>query len=359
MARNVDRVCTAPRDDDLDLRLIANAAGLAITVLPTGSLFAIEHQHERSRIMLNQVLGSPLDGGIGRLYLRIGGPEPRIVRIGPGGRGRFGLGGSGPLGAAGDRIVWEGESFGLQHRVTLWLHARSTVWLWHLELANRGAVELPCDAILVQDLGLGGRGFLMNNEAYVSQYIDHHIAADPQLGPVVMSRQNQAQDGRHPWLALGCLDGTAAFATDALQLFGPAYRDADSIRYAPGTDLPSRRVQHEVACPALQSRAVTLKPGASATRTFFGLYEPHHPDASAMPTWRGSTRCRRRGWISRRSRSRSQRRSAASCRTRRRWPPIRWATTRSPAAIPNAATRSAAPARCCRSSRPTVATTAM
>ena len=96
MARNVDRVCTAPRDDDLDLRLIANAAGLAVTVLPNGSLFAIEHQHERSRIMLNQVLGSPLDGGIGRLYLRIGGPEPRIVRIGPGGRGRFGLGGSGP-----------------------------------------------------------------------------------------------------------------------------------------------------------------------------------------------------------------------------------------------------------------------
>jgi 1,2-beta-oligoglucan phosphorylase len=281
MMRNVDRVCTTPRDGDLGLRVVASAAGLAVSVLPNGGLFAIEHQHDRGRIMLNLVLGSPLDGGIGRLYLRIGGAEPRIVRIGPGGRGRFGFGGSGPLGATGDRVVWDGESLGLRHRVTLWLHARSNVWLWHVELANRGAAELPCDAILVQDLGLGGRGFLMNNEAYVSQYIDHHIAADPQLGPVVMCRQNQAQGGKHPWVALGCLDGAAAFATDALQIFGPAFRDAESIGCALGTDLPNQRQQHEVACPALQSRAFVLKPGESATRTYFGLYEPDHAAASS------------------------------------------------------------------------------
>src|SRR5262249_19505195 len=162
----------------------------------------------------------------------------------------------------------EGESFGLQHRVTLWLHPRRTVWLWHLELANHSAAELACDAILLHDLGLGGRGFIMNNESYVSQYIDHYIATDPRLGPVLISRQNQAQDGKHPWIALGCLDGAAGFSTDALQLFGPAARDAEGIAFPFGTDLPSRRQQHEVACPALQSRAIALKRGASATRTF-------------------------------------------------------------------------------------------
>src|SRR5262249_9567064 len=112
MTRNVDRICTVPGDDDLGLRYIASAGGLAVSVLPNGSPFAIEHRQERARIMLNQVLGSPLDGGIGRLYLRIGGPEPRIVRIGPGGRDRFGLGGRGRRDAEGDRIVWDGESFG-------------------------------------------------------------------------------------------------------------------------------------------------------------------------------------------------------------------------------------------------------
>jgi cellobiose phosphorylase len=272
MTRSGGRAWTTPRDVDLGLLHVANATGLAISTLPNGSLFVIEHQHEQNRIMLNQVLGSPIDGGITRLYLRIGGPEPHIVRIGPGAHGRFG--------AADDRFVWNGESFAVQHRVTLWLHSRSNIWLWHLELTSRGAIELPCDAILVHDLGLGGRGFLMNNEAYVSQYIDHHIARDARLGPVVMSRQNQAQGGKHPWVALGCLDGTAAFATDALQLFGPVYRDADSIGYAPGMNLPNRRQQHEVACPALQSRAINLQPGAAVTRTFFGFYEPDHAEAS-------------------------------------------------------------------------------
>jgi len=272
MTRSGARTCTTPRDGDLGLRHISNAAGLAVSALPNGSLFAIEHQQERARITLNLVLGSPIGGGIARLYLRISGSDPRVLRIGPGTVGRFG--------AAGDRFVWEGESAGLQHRVTLWLHPASAVWLWHLELTNRDAAALPCDALLVQDLGLGGRGFLMNNEAYVSQYIDHHIATDARLGPVVMCRQNQAQGGKHPWVALGCLDGAAGFATDALQLFGPAARDSDDIAYAFGTDLPSRRRQNEFTCPALQSRALTLKPGESATRTFFGLYEPHHPDAS-------------------------------------------------------------------------------
>ena len=33
--------------------------------------------------------------------------------------------------------------------------------------------------MLLQDIGLGERGFLMNNEAYASQYIDHHVARHP------------------------------------------------------------------------------------------------------------------------------------------------------------------------------------
>ena len=37
--------------------------------------------------MINQVLGSPIGGGIGRILLRLGGAEPRIVEVaGPGAR---------------------------------------------------------------------------------------------------------------------------------------------------------------------------------------------------------------------------------------------------------------------------------
>src|SRR5262245_5149747 len=121
------RTCTTPRDNDLGLRRIANAAGLSVSVLPNGCLFAIEHEQAGSRIMLNQVLGSPVGGGIARLCLRVGGSHTRVVEIvGPTARVR--------VGADADRIVWEGETDAMRHRVTLWLPPERSLWFWHVEV---------------------------------------------------------------------------------------------------------------------------------------------------------------------------------------------------------------------------------
>ncbi len=45
---------------------LRNRAGLAIELLDNGSLFAIRH----GDILVNQVLGSPVEGGLGNVYLR-------------------------------------------------------------------------------------------------------------------------------------------------------------------------------------------------------------------------------------------------------------------------------------------------
>lgn len=268
------REFTTPRDGDLGLKRIANATGLAVQALPDGCLFAIEHEHNDRRIMLNQVLGSAAGGGIARLYMRIGSARPFVAAIaGSGAKARFGAGA--------DRFLWVGEAGSLRHQVTLWLAPDVDAWLWHVEISNLSKQDLECDAILIQDLGLAERGFVMNNEAYVSQYLDHHVAEDARLGPVIMSRQNLAQRGAHPWAMHGCLDGAAGFATDALELFGPGFRDAGNFAHAFGTALSSRRLQHEAACAAVQSRAVTIAPGSSAALTFFGLFAPDHPAASS------------------------------------------------------------------------------
>lgn len=273
MTADAKRQFTTPREGDLGLRQIANPVGLSASVLPNGTLFALEHQNDRGRIMVNQVPGSALAGGIGRLCLRTGGDEARVIEmVGPSAKVRFG--------AEKDRLLWESETEGLSHRVTLWLAPDSAVWLWHIEIVNKGRAALPCDVVLIQDVGLGDRGFIQNNEAYVSQYIDHHVAAAPDIGPVIMSRQNLSQNGRFPWAMQGCLDGIAHFATDALQVFGPRYRDRGSFDLPFGKALPSLKLQHEVACAALQSRPQTVKPGESASWSFFGLFEPDHPDAS-------------------------------------------------------------------------------
>jgi cellobiose phosphorylase len=274
MSNSATETLTTPRRDDLGLVQIANGGGISISLLPSGAIFAIEHIDPKRRIMINQVLASPIANGMGRLFLRVGEPEPAILPvIGP----EAGL----RVGASDDRFVWEGEERGVGHRVTLWLHPHSSVWLWRLEVVNRRDRELSCDAVLIQDLGLGDQGFLMNNEAYASQYLDHHIAQHPRLNHVLMSRQNLSQGGTYPWIAHGCLEGAAGFATDFRDLMGPSYRDADRFSCGFGTNLPSTRLQFETGCAAVQSKAAALAPGAAASWTFFAVFAPDHPAASS------------------------------------------------------------------------------
>ncbi|HET6374837.1 MAG TPA: cellobiose phosphorylase, partial [Methylocella sp.] len=179
-----------------------------------------------------------------------------------------------------DTFLWEGETRGFRHCVTLTLHPDEAAWIWRVEAAHEGGKAVSADAILIQDIGLGSRSFLMNNEAYASQYIDHHIAHHGQYGPVIMGRQNLDQEGRNPWVLHACLDGAEGFATDGLQLFGPRFRGAGAFGFPFGASLPSTRFQHELACTGLQSRPAALGAEAQAVFRFMGLYVDDHPGAS-------------------------------------------------------------------------------
>ncbi|MBV9287903.1 MAG: hypothetical protein JO288_08775, partial [Hyphomicrobiales bacterium] len=85
-----------PRTEDLGLQRIANQSGFSISLLPSGAVFAMEHALRGQRIMVNQVLASPLAGGMARLVLRIGGASPAIVPL-------VGAEARSPIGVAEDR----------------------------------------------------------------------------------------------------------------------------------------------------------------------------------------------------------------------------------------------------------------
>jgi cellobiose phosphorylase len=268
-------VWTTPLEADLALRRINNDAGLSASILPNGSLFGIEHDFQGGAIQINQVLGSPLEGGIGRILLRAAGARPFVAEA-------VGRRASASLELGAGWAAWEGANGNLWTRASLRFLPGCTAWLWQVDVFNGGAETLSLDAVLIQDIGLASREFLANNEAYASQYIDHHIALHGRFGPVVMSRQNLAQGQKHPWLVQGCLDGVAGFATDGMQVFGPLHRDGGGFVAAPfGSALPSARLQHELACGAVQSKPASVPPQASARWRFFALYVPDHPAASS------------------------------------------------------------------------------
>lgn len=91
MAPVLTRSFQMPRREELGLFTISNGSGLSISALPNGTLFAIEYADALGSVQINQIRGSPLVGGIGRLYLRVGGAKPDVVEIvGPRANGSFG-----------------------------------------------------------------------------------------------------------------------------------------------------------------------------------------------------------------------------------------------------------------------------
>ena len=86
--------------------------------------------------------------------------------------------------------------------------------------------------------------------------------------------------GNHPWSLLGSLRRAVAFSTDALQFYGVSSRTG-TLPPALQGDLPAQRLQHEHSMVVLRDAALTLKPGASTTAGFFGLYLADHPEASS------------------------------------------------------------------------------
>ena len=250
---------------------LRNRSGLSIELLENGSVFAIRHRE----ILVNQVLGSPVEGGVGNIYLRRWTPEgiTFFPVLGPAAPGTFR--------ASGHGAAWEGSVDGLDFSCTLRLAARQPSWFWTLRLANATARRLSLDAVLSQDLGIAYEAAVRSSELYTSQYIDHTILEDADLGFLVCSRQNLPQGDAFPWIMQGCLDRAVGYLTDGFQFYGLGYRATNVPAVLSRPRLPNRTYQHEFALPTLQSARLALAPGEIREIRFFAAFEPDHPAATS------------------------------------------------------------------------------
>ena len=255
---------------ELAAATLANDRGVVASFLANGALLGL-HVDD---VMLNLLLGSPMGGSLGNVFLRSfdGDAVASTPLVGPGAPGRFV--------AAPDHVRWEGRWLGLDYTCTFELDPDETAWTWRIRVTNRSAAGRSVDLVLAQDVGLAHESHVRTNELYTSQYIDHTVVRDPTLGYVALSRQNLAQGGAHPWVAHGCSRAATGYLTDGFQLYGTTSR-ASGVPEALGRRrLPNRRLQYEVALPTLQSRRVRLRPGAVQETTFVGVYRADHPEAS-------------------------------------------------------------------------------
>lgn len=250
-----------------------------IQLYPDGRLFAVRCRD----VMINQVFPTPCEHAMTRLYLRDrDDPANTMCLIGPpitDGRPRPNASRL-PVADA-STAQWSGVHGPFETDVTLQLHSERPAWSWRVAVRNRGPKPCIVEIFYGQDLGLAHEAGVRMNEAYCSQYIDHCVVQDPKLGPVILSRQNQAQDGRFPWIAQCCAEGAAAWCTDGYQFFGASHRCTGRPAALELERLPCQTLQYEFAYVGLQSHPLEIAPGAEATVTFFALYSPDHPNASS------------------------------------------------------------------------------
>lgn len=260
---------------EFNLLELTAPTGLRAQLLPSGALHAFRHRET----MLNQLLPGPVENGLFRLLVRwtdqSGAPAGWAPLVGPGLA----------FGCDGRTATWHTAPAGraLACTTTLGLHPAKSGWVWRVRLHNTGSSPQQFHLLHAQDLGLADEGAVRSNEAYVSQYLDLLPLADPQFGHVILARQNQPMaDGRRPWLALACAQGAAEFCTDGWQFFGADHRVTGEPAAVRLPALPSKRLQYEFALGGLQSRLLSLTPGATAEVLFVAAYAEDHPAASSV-----------------------------------------------------------------------------
>ncbi|MEJ0036055.1 MAG: hypothetical protein WDO68_08220 [Gammaproteobacteria bacterium] len=258
---------TAPRFP----QRLASRSGLTLEINANGSI----RRFDCGNVSLGLFLGNEIEGGPANLYLRRHGRTLQWTPLlGPASPTRFQSAG------ANGSLVGTGSWLGIRYTVTLVLAQDSTAWFWHVRLENTTSDEHHLDLTYAQDLALASYGGVRLNEFYVSQYIDHTPLAHAERGVMLASRQNQAVDGRNPWLLTGSLRKGESFATDALQLHSLATR-AGEAPLAILTELPGKRLQHEHSMAIVRDTPLDLGPNGSASAGFFGLFVADHPEATS------------------------------------------------------------------------------
>jgi cellobiose phosphorylase len=247
---------------------ISNSKGLKIKVLPNGSIGSIAV--DRLRINLRE---SDIHSASGTLlFARIHGHDLQLEPLlGPSLKGSFGI--------ADNKFYAKGESEYLRYLAELKTSPNETAWMWSLMITNTGTNPIQIDAICIQDLGLR-HGESLVNEYYVSQYTERRLFDSASYGKVAVCRQNMRQSTGNPWLLMVCPEGAVAAATDGAQIYGPKNRHS---AFPPGLYLPQLGGEYagESSLLALQSKMITLNPGAGIVLRFMFFFVADHSGPSA------------------------------------------------------------------------------
>ncbi|MFL2124328.1 GH36-type glycosyl hydrolase domain-containing protein [Marinilactibacillus psychrotolerans] len=235
-----------------------------VTFLQSGDLYTFKHDD----IMINQIEGNMIDGSMNNIYLRFFDQHGQVQSYKP----LLGIKSDSTFAVGKKQASWQGSFEGIEYVVRFVLSEES-IWFWEVEV-NGSNREI--DIVYGQDLGLAEEAALKANEAYVAQYVDHKII-ETDLGYSINSRQNQPQNGQHPYLQQGSLTIADGFLTDGFQFFGKSYKETNEPEAIYYSDFENKNIQFEFDYSILKSKRTLLN--GTAKFVFYSYYKDSHPEA--------------------------------------------------------------------------------
>ncbi len=256
---------------ELPLHKIGKNGGINLNFLPDGTLSHAEFDS----IMLNLFNGNILEGGLGNIYLRIFTPHgiEFTPLTGPAAPASYQIGE--------ERITATGKFCGIEF-CSSFICAENNFWFRSTTLRNISDEPISCDLVCFQDIGIAHAAAIHNNEAYVSQYIDHAVFSDQKFGNILCSRQNLLQGDKHPHLTSGCLNYCDGFLTDGFQFYGLSSKEAGTPAALQQEALANIVRQYEFSAHTMKSRQVQLTPQQATEICFFFSFNPNHSAISSQ-----------------------------------------------------------------------------
>ena len=150
-----------------------------------------------------------------------------------------------------NRCIYQGEFRKVQYLIILTTFENACVIDVKLKKSDEKKL---IDIVYGQDVSINNIYAISNNEAYVSQYIDHFAYHDND-GYTIISRQNQ---GGGYYLETGSLTKNISYSTDGFDFFKTSYKKTNEIEALKEEHLSNRVNQYEFSYIALQSEAMDL-----------------------------------------------------------------------------------------------------
>ena len=241
----------------LNLHVIEQGS-LTFRYLPNGTIFDIT----QGNIQINLQKGNRIDGSLSDLYLRFQDDYRTVTLL------------KGPhlknVVVCDEGMIYEGSIEGIDYSVTMTLYPQG----WTYQVSLIAEVPVVCDLFYGQDLGLQDANGILNNEAYIVQYIDFNAFKSPN-GYTLCARQNQ---GNPTYFQMGMRESTVAFATDAMQFFTPKHKIDGFVHALKEPLLPSKIYQYEASYLTLQSQPFEVT-SRGLELEFYAYVQAHHPNA--------------------------------------------------------------------------------